>query len=219
MMFRGIARWCTSIVLILGIAGCGAGAGGLTNKPPEDPDKALGFYSTLMQKTVLEATAISGWVSAGSGVIGGKGGGTNFLYIGIPIGFATGTYVGFLQQQYANDEERLEVLTTDIEANNGEIEAAIQTMQQVLARQRSDLAAARAAGGTAVAREEAETQQKLASMQTIISGAEAREREFGETRRLNLVEGQETGVDQQLQELRLRIATMREIANNMTEIL
>ena len=159
---------------------------------------------------------------AGAGgvyVFGGRGTAPALGLIGgIPIGMAAGTYVGYLQQQYATREARLERLRADIDATNAETAAAIRTMQVVLDQQRRELDALRAgAGGEALSRQIGAARTDLANMNLAVGGAERRLAEFGSTRSLQLVEGQLTGVDAQIGELSQRIAAMRSIAGQLAE--
>ena len=180
--------------------------------PPATPEAELALQARALQRTVQEA-AVAGATAGAGGVyiFGGKGPATALgLVGGIPIGIATGTYVGYLQQQYASNEARLERLRADIDQTNSETSATIATMQTVLARQTSALAAARAGGppaGTASA--------SLADMGTAIDGAEKRRVEFASTRALQLVPGEATGVDPQIAELGQRIADMQTIASQL----
>lgn len=173
--------------------------------PPATPEAALAREAQALQRTVQEA-AVAG-ATAGAGgvyVFGGKGPAPALGLIGgIPIGIATGTYVGYLQQQYASNEARLARLRSDIDQTNAETTATIQTMRSVLDREQRQLAAG-TGSGTA--------QSSLDAMHLAIAGAEKRRGEFESTRALQLVPGQQTGVDPQIAELSQRISDMQTIA-------
>ena len=134
------------------------------------------------------------------------------ISIGAPAGLAAGTYVAALQRNYATKERRLGKLRDDIRATNAQAEAAIVSMRAVLVQQRQELAAARATGGGTLTREQAEAQANLGAMRGLVTATEARREEVLSTRTLDLVPGQETGVDAEVAQLSQRIGTMREIA-------
>jgi hypothetical protein len=206
------------VVLALALAAC-VGIGTEPPPPPETPAEELALRAQALQRTVQEA-AVAG-ATAGAGgvyVFGGKGGAPALGLIGgIPIGVATGSYVGYLQQQYATQEARLQRLRADIDLTNAEAAAAIRTMQAVLDEQRRRLAALRGAEGAALSRQVDAARSDLANMNLAVDGAERRLAEFSSTRSLRLVEGQATGVDAQIGELSRRIADMRAIAAQLAE--
>jgi len=199
-----LARKLSGLCAALLLAAC-VGIG-TEPAPPGTPEEALALQAKALQRTVQEA-AIAG-ATAGAGgvyVFGGKGPATALgLVGGIPIGIAAGTYVGYLQQQYASNEARLERLRADVDRTNAETAATIRTMQQVLARQTQALAAGPAA--------QPQARASLDSMALAIDGAQKRRSEFESTRSLRLVDGQGTGVDPQIAELSSRIADMQTIA-------
>ncbi|TPE46578.1 hypothetical protein [Amaricoccus solimangrovi] len=195
------------LLLALALAACvGIGA---DPAPPDTPEAALDAQAQALQRTVQEA-AVAGATAGAGGVylFGGKGPATALgLFGGIPIGVATGTYVGYLQQQYATNEARLDRLRADLDATNAETAAAIATMRSVLARESARLAAARAAGTV-----DPTARSSLAAMNRAIDGAEGRRAEFEATRALRLGPGEETGVDPRIATLGQHIADMRAIA-------
>lgn len=188
---------------------------------PGTPEEQLALQARALQRTIQEA-AVAGAVAGAGGayVVGGRGGMPAGILIGIPMGIAAGTYVGFLQQQYATNEARLERLQADIDLTNAETEAAIRTMRVVLDRQRRALAEVRAqaaAGSPELTRQVAVAEESLANMQRAIDGAQNRQAEFGSTRALQLVDNQLTGVDSQIADLGQRIAEMRSIAATLAQ--
>lgn len=184
---------------------------------PDTPEEELNLQSRALQRTVQEATVSAATAGAGGAYIfGGRGAMPAGILIGIPVGFSAGTYVGYLQQQYATNEARLERLRTDVEVTNAETRATIATMRVVLERQRKELARLRAGGaGPALQAQTAQAEASLQDMSRAIDGAEGRAAEFQSTRGLRLVEGQLTGVDAQIAELTARIADMRAVAGAM----
>jgi hypothetical protein len=211
-----------ALAAALALAACvGVGVGTDPPRPPETPEEELELRARALQRTVQEA-AVAGAVAGAGGVyvFGGRGGPGPAIGLigGIPIGAATGTYVGYLQQQYASNEDRLERLRADIELTNAETAAAIRTMQVVLDQQRRELAALRASGASeALGGEIRDAEANLQNMALAVDGAEDRLAEFNSTRALRLVEGQLTGVDAQIGELSRRIAEMRTIAATLAE--
>jgi len=133
------------------------------------------------------------------------------ISVGAPAGLAAGSYVGALQQRYVTREGRLTKLRDDIQATNAQAEAAITAMRAVAAQQRQALATARATSGEATVQETASVEANLGTMRGLIAATEARRDEVQETSRLNLVPGQQTGVDAEVAALSQRIGTMREI--------
>ena len=209
-----MTRLCAALVL----AACAVGTE--PPAPPDTPEAELAMRAQALQRTVQEA-AVAGALAGAGGVyvVGGKGPGVALgLLGGIPVGVATGTYVGYLQQQYATNEARLERLRSDIEITNAETAAAIRTMQVVLARQAGELAALRAgAGGDALSTELRQARANLDNMSLAVNGAERRLAEFNSTRSLRLVQGEMTGVDAQIGALGQQIAEMRSIAAALAE--
>jgi hypothetical protein len=212
---RSRAADLTAALLVLAAAACVEVTPGAN---PQTPEAELARQARALQRTVLEAAAIGAVAGAGGAyVVGGHGEVPTGVFIGLPIGVAAGTYVGSLQQRYATNEARLERLRRDIDATNAETEATIRTMRQVLARQQSQLAAARAGGQPtpALADREQIARASLGDMRLAIDGATRREAEFDGTRALQLVPGERTGVDSQVADLGARIAEMRAIADTL----
>jgi hypothetical protein len=197
------------------LAGCAA----TTSVPgATGPEAELARHASAMQRTVLEAT-VTGAVLGGAGTALFGGDRDDILrgaLIGAAAGAAAGTYVGYLQQRYASNEDRLERLRADIERTNAETEAAVRNMRVVLAQDRQRLAAARAAGASGdLPAAEAAAERDLGNMRAIVAGAEQRRAEFMSTRSLQLAPGQATGVDRQIADLGQRIAEMRSIADTL----
>jgi len=200
-----------------GIPGIGPGAGpGATG-----PEAELARQAQAMQRTVLEGAATGALLGGlGTAVFGGdredvvKG-----AVIGGVAGAAAGSYVGYLQQQYASDEDRLERLRDDIERTNSEAESAVRNMRAVLDQNRRQLAAARAGSDEDLTAARQAAERDLANMKLVTSGAERRRQEFQSTRSLQLVGGQATGVDSQINELSRHIADMRASTNALAGVL
>jgi hypothetical protein len=189
---------------------------------PETPEAELALQSRALQRTIQEAAVAGALAGAGGAYVFGGRSATPALgiLVGIPVGVAAGSYVGYLQQQYATNEARLERLRADIDLTNAETEATIRTMRVVLERQRQALAATRAqagAGSPELTRQIATAEKSLADMRGAIDGAERRRSEFGSTRGLQLVNNELTGVDRQIADLGQRIAEMRAIAGTLAQ--
>jgi hypothetical protein len=180
------------------------------------PEARLAQQSRAMQRTVLEGALIGAGLGAAASEVHAAPIPLGIV-VGVSGGLVGGNYVGFLQSQYASNEERLEQLRRDIDTTNAETEAMIQTMREVLARQQSELAAARAGGQPTpeLAAQQEIARTSLADMQLAIDGATAREAEFDDVRALQLVPGERTGVDSQVADLGARIAEMRQIADTL----
>jgi hypothetical protein len=218
MAGRFSAAGLRSLVAALVLAAC-TQVGGVP--APETPEEELALQARALQRTVQEAALTGAALGAGGVYVfgGPRGPGPAVGLIGgIPIGIAAGTYVGYLQQQYATTEARLERLRADIELTNAETAAAIRTMRVVLAQQQRELAALRAGGGSeALGAEINAAEANLRNMALAVDGAERRLAEFNSTRGLRLVEGEITGVDAQIGELSRRISEMRTIAGTLAE--
>jgi hypothetical protein len=210
-------------VIALLFAGLLAACIDVTPRPagPDTPEEELALQARALQRTIQEAAVAGAMAGAGGAyVIGGRGAMPAGILIGIPMGISAGTYVGFLQQQYATNEARLERLQADIELTNAETEATIRTMRVVLDRQRRSLAEVRAQAGPgseALTRQVTIAEENLANMAAAIDGAENRQAEFNSTRSLRLVNDQLTGVDRQIADLGQRIAEMRTIAATLSQ--
>jgi uncharacterized membrane protein len=184
------------------------------NREPATPEAELSRQARALQRTILEGAATGAVAGAGGAyVFGGRGNLPGGILIGIPVGVAAGTYVGYLQQNYATNEARLERLRADIEVTIAETDAALRTMRVIVGQQRRQLAAAGAGAPEPAARATAE--RSLNDMALAIDGAANRLDEFNATRALRLVPGQATGVDAQIADLSRRIAEMRGITDTL----
>jgi hypothetical protein len=200
------------------LAGC-AGTGSPTGPAGSGPEAELARQAQAMQRTVLEAT-VTGAVLGGAGTALFGGDRDDVLrgtLFGAAAGAAAGSYVGYLQRQYAGNEDRLERLRADIERTNAETAAAVRNMRVVLEQNRWQLAAARAGDPEGLPAAEAAAERDLGNMRLVVAGAERRRDEFMSTRSLQLVEGQATGVDAQIEDLSRRIAEMRSITDTLAE--
>jgi hypothetical protein len=199
------------------LAGCAQG--GLGGGPAATgPEAELARQARAMQRTVLEGAA-TGAAIGGLGTIIFGGDREDVLkgaVIGGVAGAATGSYVGYLQQQYASNEDRLERLRADIERTNAEAEAAVRNMRVVLEQNRRQLATARATAPEDLPAAEQAAERDLANMQLVTAGAERRLQEFQSTRSLDL--GQGTGIDRQIADLSRRVTEMRSITSMASQI-
>ena len=119
---------------------------------PLTPDEELEIRSRDLTRDVREA-ALKGFLGAGGVYVFG---GPPVGFVGVvPIVITTGTYAGFLLQQYDTEAERRARLRSDIALANAETEAAIRTVEKVIAEdERAVASAPRAAapGASAPAR-------------------------------------------------------------------
>lgn len=204
-----------AVAMLVALAACstpqsdgGAAPGGSA------AETALRQQQAALQRTLREGVAagfVSTTLAASLFQDNSKALGTGIRF-GAPAGLAAGSYVAALQRRYTSKEARLSKLRDDVRATNASAQAAITAMRAVLAQQTQQLASARAAGGEAAVRETAEAQENLGTMRSLVTATEARRDEVLSTRSLNLVPGQDTGVDAEVQALSSRITTMREIA-------
>lgn len=210
------------------LAGCAAPPApeAAKQETAQDPEARLRTLSAAMQKTVLEG-ALAG-AAAGTAIGMRIGTGTNRnrnrnigFAIGLGAGAAAGSYVAYLQKEYATKEDRLERLRADLDKNNAEIATTLNVMREVLAVQRAELDALRAkvAAGTAdraaLEAEVADASANLAEMQKAIDGAAGRQAEFAETRGLELVDESGEGAEAELDLLARRVAAMRAVAADL----
>ncbi len=98
---------------------------------PLTPDEELEIRARDLTRDVREA-ALKGFLGAGGVYVFG---GPPVGFVGVvPIVITTGTYAGFLLQQYDTEAERRARLRSDIALANAETEAAIRTVEKVIAR-------------------------------------------------------------------------------------
>ena len=219
MAFRFPTKNIVLLVSALGIASC-------VSESPQAPvsqtsanasqaERDLAKQAKGFQKTVVQGIAVGVTVTfLGGGKTGNPGG---LFLIGVPIGAAAGTYVGFLQKKYANQERRLKKARTDVQTANKELEASIATMRAVLAQQRRELAEIRKTAGNnaALSREVTEARGNLRNMERAINGAEGWQKEFSDARSVLQTENRLAGIDPGIAALSKRIETMRAIANSL----
>ena len=230
---------CVCLMLALALAGCeqgsatqGSSGSASASVPAADArmarekteaELALEERSAAMQRTILEASG-SG---AALGGAAGMGFGLRSALIGAIAGAAggasAGSYVALLQQEYENDEERLDRVILDLDQANADAEAVLEAMRAVLAEQTAEIAAIRASIATdanAQAALEVELdslQENVGQMQAAITGADKR-LEDAQLARGILETGQAApALDPRLGELSRRIAAMREIATTLSQ--
>ncbi len=226
---------CLSLSAPLLVSGCVipivTSTGGVSAVGTSSAEVELRERSTAMQKTIVEAIAVGALAGLAIGLLDrdasgnpfGGGGVGGYLLGGALAGAVAGTYVGFLQRDFANEEERLERARADIRANNAETLATLQVMQSVLNRQVSELNRLRAAvdAGTAdSARLNTEIQEaraNLREMERATNGAEKRHREFSKARRVVAVDRGDNNIDAELAELSTRITQMRQVADDLAD--
>ncbi len=194
------------------------GAGGATQAEAD-----LAKQAAAMQKTILQG-AIAGGVTGGAigfGLGGSDDAGTG-ISIGLGAGALAGTYVAFVQRNYAGRESRLRQIKKDLDRNASEMQTTIDVMNQVLAAQKAELDAlnAQVASGTVdqatLQRELTEANGNLAQMELAIDGATKRQAEFAEARNLTIARGQTASpIDGDLAALSNQVSQMRSIAGDL----
>jgi hypothetical protein len=118
---------------------CAVNTAGGRRGDPLTPDEELEIRSSDLTRDVRTA-ALKGFLGAGGVYVFG---GPPVGFVGvIPVVITTGTYAGFLMQQYDTEAERKARLRSDIALANAETEAAIQTVERVIAEDERAVAAA-----------------------------------------------------------------------------
>ncbi len=187
----------------------------------------LAKQAAAMQKTILQG-AVAGGVTGGA--IGFGLGGTDDIGSGVAIGLGAGalagTYVAFVQRNYAGRKARLRQIEKDLDKNAAEMQTTLNVMNEVLAAQKTELGAlkASAAAGTVdqaeLQRELTEANGNLAQMELAIDGATRRQAEFSEARNLTIKRGQSASpIDGDLAALSNQISQMRGIASDLASSL
>jgi small-conductance mechanosensitive channel len=123
-----------------------------------------------------------------------------------------------LQQNFATREEQLDRLAQDLELNNRDLESALDTMRQVLAQHRVQLAQAQASGDkSAITRERERATGSVAIMNKTVEAASQRQALLGEARSLMAVTNQQANapINTRYQTLANRITAMRSITNTL----
>ncbi len=218
----------TVTMIAFGLAACDttppkpASTGSAVTAPIGDAEKALRKQAIAMQRTILEAALAGVAVGGGLGfAFGDKEDAKRGINIGLFTGLTAGTYVAFVQRKYFGKERRLRAIKSDLDKNAAQMRTTINVMRDVLAVQRSELAAVKArfaSGGATSADIQAEIVQaraNLGEMQKVIDGATVRQSEFGETRGLTLVSGGGSRIDDDLAALSQQIAAMKAIASEL----
>lgn len=187
----------------------------------------LAQQAAVMQKTILQG-AVAGGLAGGAigfGLGGSDDAGTG-ISIGLGAGALAGTYVAFVQRNYAGREARLRQIKEDLDRNASEMQTTLNVMNQVLTAQKAELDAlnARVAEGTVdqaeLQRELAEANGNLSQMELAIDGATKRQAEFTEARDLTLGRGQTASpIDGDLAALSNQISQMRGIAGDLASSL
>lgn len=222
MAFRLLAKKLISVLLILGLTACAAPSGqqgAFSWQPESAAEKQLRIKAEALQSTVGEGGAAGFTLGA---VLGGLTGGMQGAFVGARlgrfVGAASGAYVRGLQQNFATREEQLDRLAQDLELNNRDLESALDTMRQVLAQHRVQLAQAQASGDkSAITRERERATGSVAIMNKTVEAASQRQALLGEARSLMAVTNQQANapINTRYQTLANRITAMRSITNTL----
>lgn len=224
------------ILAALALAGCEQGAGGAgssgdpasasvveRSRAPTEAERLLDQRSRAMQRTVLEASGAGAALGGTSALAWGLGPALIASLAGGAAGASAGSYVGTLQQEYADDERRLDRMVDDLETANADAEALITAMRRVLDEQLAEIASIRAsiaedAGAEALLAAELDSlQENVTVMEAAISGADERLEDVRTARNVLAPDQAGARVDQKLGELGRRISAMREIATTLSE--
>lgn len=222
------------IVVALALSGCEQGAGSgvsgdvaseasTRSRTATEAERLLDQRSAAMQRTVLEASGAGAALGGGSALAWGLGPALIASIAGGAAGASAGTYVGTLQQDYANDEQRLDRMISDLETANADAEALLVAMREVLDEQLAEIASIRAsissdASAEALLKAELDSlQENVQVMESAITGADERLEDVRSAR--NVLAPDEAGarVDPRLGELSRRISAMREIATTLSQ--
>lgn len=199
-----------------------AGTGGATQAEAD-----LAKQAAAMQRTILQGAAAGGVTGGAIGFgLGGSDDVGTGISIGVGAGALAGTYVAFVQRNYARRESRLKQIKTDLDRNASEMQTTINVMNQVLAAQKAELDTlnAQVASGTVdqatLQRELTEANGNLTQMELAIDGATKRQAEFTEARSLTIARGQTVSpIDSDLAALSNQISQMRGIAGDLASAL
>ncbi|MBL4805939.1 MAG: hypothetical protein JKY31_01465 [Rhodobacteraceae bacterium] len=223
---------CLTLSTSLMLGGCAipSPGGGALHANASQAETDLHNRANAMQKTIVEAIAVGALAGLAVGALDNRGGRRfgdlgvgGYLLSGALVGALAGTYVAFLQKDFASKEERLERARADIRANNAETRATLQVMRSVLATQVRELNRLKAAvaAGTAdsaqLTQELTEARANLREMERAANGASRRYQDFSRVRGLVAVNSGSGNIDGELQELSERIAAMREVAADLAE--
>lgn len=120
---RGLRRLFTMFLLSSALltAGCATGPEQTVDGPPLTPDEQrLRQQADAYNETVIEGAIVGALVGALAGaLIGGDARGAAIgAGAGAALGGGAGAYLGQKQRQYSNDEQRLESITADVQADN-----------------------------------------------------------------------------------------------------
>lgn len=224
---------CALLATAVALGGCeqgalgptaGSGAAAVDAGERTQAERLLAERSAAMQRTMLEA-------SGGGALAGAAAGYATFGLVGALVGAAAGggagaaggSYVGNLQQEYATDERRLQVVAEDLDRANADAEAVLQAMRAVLVEQQAEIAAIRASIATdanaqaLLTAELEDLQRNVGQMEAAISGADQRMADARLARGVLPEAPAAAAVDPRIGELGRRIAAMRDIANTLAQ--
>jgi hypothetical protein len=198
-------------------AGCSEGPF-LTWEPETEAEREMRESVERLQSTVGEGAILG---AAGGAALGALLGGAEGAFRGAEIGrlggAAAGSYVRQLQSEFASEEAVLDQVIADLKATNARLEENIAAMRGLLAERRAALATARANADATRASERG--RRNLGEMTKAVEEAERYDGFFGATRGLLIADGTNVAgsdFDPQVEELRNRIATMKEIASELS---
>ena len=228
MADRSFARGLTLGVAafsIVFLSACGGG-GDIEVRSPATADQSgladrrLVSEANAMQKTILQGALAGAATGAGLSLALDDDSIPIGSLVGLAAGASAGTYVAFIQRKYSRQEKQLDAIKDDLDRNAAEMRTTISVMQGVLATQKLELAQAKAEAASGrissaqLQQEVDSAQANLSEMERAISGATARQAEFGSVRGL-VPAGSGSAIDPELADLSQQIATMRSIADDL----
>ncbi len=190
--------------------------------------------SEPLEGTVTEATTLGGLLGGLSFSIGGgrKRVGTG-IATGAFVGSLAGRYVAAKQAKYSGDVEVLEAITEDIRGKNRDAENAVEAMELVVAEDRARLAEIRQAVSEGKADKDRLKQQiavakrDLKTMKSTVTKAEDHAKTFSSARAIVLEDSEDFGlrerpemkvVDAEIETLRARIRSMRDLVDELSSV-
>lgn len=193
-----------------------------TWEPETQAEREMRLSVARLQSTVGEGSLIGAGLGA---VLGGLFGQTEGAFQGAQLGrlggVTAGAYLRQLQQQYSETEGVLGAMLADTQATNAQLESTIANMRALLDERRTVLQTTQAAGDTDILeRAQARGNRNLGEMELAVASAEAKQSLFGETRELIVIEAptaDTAALDSQIELIRNRINTMKQLSNTLAQ--
>lgn len=190
MQSRSLRALMAGVLCMPLLAGC---ADGGANDPGLTPEQRRIRAQRAEQDRTVGGGAIAGAVIGGliGLAVGGNNRGTAAAIgaaAGAAVGGAAGYYVARRKQQYANENQRLDVMTNDVRAENQQMAQFVADSRTVVAQDKADLArlrgeyANRRASRADLDRRIAIAEQDAQAIQQRINAARRQQQEFIQAR-------------------------------------